>query len=58
MIGTRAWDRNRRRRTRWSPHAVERLEDRALLADGITAAPAAAIESTLGVPITDAVFAT
>jgi hypothetical protein len=58
MIGTRASDRNRRRRTLASPRAIECLEGRALLADGITPAPGAAIQATLGVPITNAVFAT
>jgi hypothetical protein len=58
MIWTRGSDRNHRRRALASPRAIECLEDRALLADGIAAAPGAAIQSTLGVPITSAVFAT
>jgi hypothetical protein len=58
MMWTSASDRKRRHRTLASPRLIECLEERALLADGITPAPGAAIQSTLGVPISNAVFAT
>jgi hypothetical protein len=59
MIWIPARDRlGRPRRLASRTPSVECLETRALRADGISVAPAAAITAILGVPITGAVFAT
>jgi hypothetical protein len=42
----------------YRPETIERLELRALLADGISASPGPLITATAGVPISNAVFAT
>ena len=45
-------------RARTFPRTLELLESRVLRADGITPAPGPPINAVVGVPITDAIFAT
>jgi hypothetical protein len=54
----RAESSGRRRRVEYRSRPLEVLEARALLADGISAAPGPPIRATAGVPVSNAVFAT
>ena len=54
----RSWGDRRRRRLGFRSRAIEVLEPRALLADGITVAAGPPLKAVAGLPISNAVFAT